>query len=64
MVGAVTGVGLVEAVSGRKPENAHTDNKHAFNWKLLIKVGQRCCAVPAGLAFCLNKKLCKFLSCW
>lgn len=37
MVGAVTGVGLVEAVSGRKPENAHTDNKHAFNWKLLIK---------------------------
>lgn len=32
MVGAVTGIGLVEAVSGRKPESSHTNNKHAFNW--------------------------------
>lgn len=37
LVGAVTGVGLVEAVSGRKPENSHTGNKHAFNWILLVK---------------------------
>ncbi|PSC75854.1 sodium phosphate symporter [Micractinium conductrix] len=37
MVGAVTGVGLVEAVSGRRPENAGTGNKRAFQWKLLLK---------------------------
>ena len=32
MVGAVTGVGIVEAVSGRKPESSNTGNKRAFNW--------------------------------
>ncbi|PSC75765.1 sodium phosphate symporter [Micractinium conductrix] len=37
MVGAVTGVGIVEAVSGRKPESSNTGNKRAFNWILLLK---------------------------
>ncbi|KAL4858996.1 Phosphate-repressible phosphate permease pho-4 [Chlorella vulgaris] len=37
LVGAVTGVGLVEAVSGRRPEGATATNRSAFNWKLLIK---------------------------
>ncbi|KAL4434398.1 hypothetical protein ABPG75_000839 [Micractinium tetrahymenae] len=37
MVGAVTGIGIVESVSGRKPENATTGNKRAFNWLLLVK---------------------------
>ncbi|KAI7842860.1 hypothetical protein COHA_003478 [Chlorella ohadii] len=35
MVGAVTGIGVVEAVSGRRPEGA-TSNR-AFNWLLLAK---------------------------
>jgi sodium-dependent phosphate transporter len=30
-------VGLVEAVSGRRPEGATATNRSAFNWKLLIK---------------------------
>jgi sodium-dependent phosphate transporter len=37
LVGAVTGVGLVEAVSGRKPEGANTAGRKAFNWMLLAK---------------------------
>ena len=37
LVGAVTGVGIVETVSGRKPANAGTDNKRAFNFLLLLK---------------------------
>ncbi|KAL4428574.1 hypothetical protein ABPG77_008886 [Micractinium sp. CCAP 211/92] len=37
MVGAITGVGIVEAVSGRRPEGATATNKHAFNWLLLAK---------------------------
>jgi sodium-dependent phosphate transporter len=37
LVGAVTGVGLVEAVSGRKPEGATTTGRKAFNWLLLVK---------------------------
>jgi sodium-dependent phosphate transporter len=37
LVGAVTGVGLVEAVSGRKPANATTTGRSAFNWLLLGK---------------------------
>lgn len=35
MVGAVTGIGLVEAVSGKRPEGA--TNNRAFNWLLLAK---------------------------
>jgi len=38
MVGAVTGIGVVEAVSGRRPENANTGNNRAFNWLLLVSV--------------------------
>lgn len=30
-------MGLVEAVSGRRPEGATSTSKAAFNWKLLIK---------------------------
>ncbi|KAL4422695.1 hypothetical protein ABPG75_008892 [Micractinium tetrahymenae] len=36
MVGAVTGIGVVEAVSDRRPEGA-TGRKQAFNWLLLAK---------------------------
>lgn len=35
MVGAVTGIGVVEAVSGRRPEGA--TGRQTFNWLLLIK---------------------------
>lgn len=39
MVGAVSGIGVVEAFSGRRPEGAgaHTNSKQAFNWLLLLK---------------------------
>lgn len=33
----VAGLGIVEAVSGRRPENAGTGNKRAFNWLLLVR---------------------------
>lgn len=35
MVGAVTGIGVVEAVSGRRPEGEN--RRRSLNWKLLIK---------------------------
>ena len=36
-VGAVTGIGLVETVSGRIPEGSKARTKAAFNWFLLLK---------------------------
>lgn len=34
-VGAVTGIGVVESVSGKRPEGAKSNR--AFNWLLLAK---------------------------
>ncbi|PRW33685.1 2,3-bisphosphoglycerate-independent phosphoglycerate mutase isoform B [Chlorella sorokiniana] len=50
MVGAVTGIGIVEAVSGHRPEGANA-NGRAFNWVLLIKFfcGWVATLVVAGL---------------
>ena len=51
MVGAVTGIGLVESVSGRRPATEHGVSKRAFNWILLLKffAGWVATLVVAGL---------------
>jgi hypothetical protein len=52
LVGAVTGIGLVESVSGRRPDTAeHGSSKRAFNWLLLLKffAGWVATLVVAGL---------------
>lgn len=64
---SAAGIGIVEAVSGRRPEGSTASNKRAFNWLLLVSCssdhrcvavccttlrGKGCCAAePAGLAW-------------
>ena len=50
-VGAVTGIGLVEMVSGRRPEGSNARTKAAFNWLLLVKffMGWVATLIVAGL---------------
>ena len=52
LVGAVTGISLVESVSRRRPDTAeHGGSKRAFNWLLLLKffAGWVATLVVAGL---------------
>ena len=47
----MTGIGLTEMVSGRRPEGSKARSKAAFNWVLLIKffMGWVATLVVAGL---------------